>query len=62
MALFVDSGTAWEDRRDAGTTSFKTGFGTELRIFLPVLELTRVGIAVDPDGNTVFYFREGNQI
>jgi outer membrane protein insertion porin family len=61
-ALFLDTGTAWEDRRDANTTSFKTGFGTELRIFLPVLELTRVGIAFDPDGNTVFYFREGNQI
>ena len=61
-AFFLDSGTAWEDRGDARTTSFKTGYGTELRIFLPVLELIRVGIAVDPDGNTVFYFREGNQI
>jgi outer membrane protein assembly factor BamA len=61
-AVFVDTGTAWEDREDLANTSFKTGGGFGLRIFLPVLELARLELAVDRNGTTTFYFREGNII
>ncbi|MCA9752574.1 MAG: BamA/TamA family outer membrane protein [Gemmatimonadetes bacterium] len=61
-AVFVDTGTAWEDRHDIGATRFHTGAGFGLRIFLPVLELARFELAFDPDGNPTVYFREGNQI
>jgi hypothetical protein len=40
----------------------KGGAGFGLRFFLPFVELLRVELAFDQEGNATFYVREGNII
>ncbi len=60
--LFTDSGTAWDNSEDFGKAPRKVGGGFGLRVFLPFVELLRLELAFDEDGNPTFYLREGNFI
>ena len=60
--LFVDTGTAWDDSIGFRNASLFKGFGVGLRVFLPVLEVARIELAFNEDGEPTFYFREGNLI
>jgi outer membrane protein assembly factor BamA len=60
--LFSDAGKAWFDPSDFDRAPVKGGAGFGLRFFLPFVELLRVELAFDQEGNATFYVREGNII
>ncbi len=60
--VFVDAGLAWNNGADLPERPVKIGTGVGLRVFLPILELLRLEVAFDEDGEASFYFREGNMI
>ncbi len=60
--LFLDSATAWQDRAGLESARFRHGAGVGIRIFMPIIELVRLEVAFDRDGNATFYLREGNII
>lgn len=59
-ALFADAGTAWNYSQDLADAPVKWGAGFGLRVFLPFVELVRLELAFDEQGNPTFYIREGN--
>jgi outer membrane protein assembly factor BamA len=63
--LFSDAGKAWfheDDFNDFDKAPIKGGAGFGLRLFLPFVELLRMELAFDEEGNPTFYLREGNII
>ena len=55
-ALFVDHGLAWSEGDDLALGRSRTGFGLGLRLLLPAVEMTRLDVGFDRDGNWHIHF------
>jgi outer membrane protein assembly factor BamA len=60
--IFSDAGTAWNEGDDVRDAPIKWGIGFGFRAFLPFVDLLRIEMAFDEEGNPSFYLREGNLI
>ena len=55
-AFFVDHGLAWSDRDDLELDRSRTGFGLGLRLLMPAIEMSRLDVGFDRDGNWRIHF------
>lgn len=55
-AAFVDWGIAWSDPDDFNGHRGKTGFGVGLRFLVPAVDVFRVDVAMNEDGDVTFQF------
>lgn len=55
-AFFVDHGLAWSDREDLELDRARTGFGLGLRLLMPAVEMSRLDVGFDRDGNWRIHF------
>lgn len=50
-ALFVDTGMAWDRRDQFDRARLETGFGVGLRLLMPAVDMARVDVGFDVEGN-----------
>ena len=55
-ALFVDSGLAWTDSEQFSLGRAKTGAGFGIRMLMPAVEMTRLDVGFDEEGNWRIHF------
>lgn len=60
--IFVDSGSTWDDSVGFRNARLRTGAGVGLRIFLPIIEVSRFELSFDESGTTTLSLTEGNLI
>ena len=56
LAGFADAGIAWTRSQDLSLNRTRFGFGTGLRLMVPVFETIRLDLGVSQDGDVVFNF------
>jgi outer membrane protein assembly factor BamA len=54
--LFADTGIAWSDRHDLTSGRFKSGFGVGLRALVPAVDLVRLDLGFNLQGDVKFHF------
>ncbi len=55
LALFMDTGVAWNENEDFAYNRFKTGYGAGLRILVPGVDVLRLDLAFSEDGGHEFH-------
>lgn len=55
-AFFADAGLAWSRKEDFEAGRARTGFGLGLRVLLPVVDMSRLDLGFDEEGNWRLHF------
>lgn len=55
-ALFADTGIAWNTAKQIDRNKTRSGFGFGLRILMPAVDMTRLDVGFDEDGNWQIHF------
>jgi len=55
-ALFADAGLAWSSNTDFSADRARMGYGLGLRLLMPAVDMTRLDLGFDQEGNRQLYF------
>jgi outer membrane protein insertion porin family len=55
-ALFADTGIAWNSTEQFGKDRIYSGFGLGLRVLMPAVDMTRLDVGFDEEGNWQIHF------
>jgi outer membrane protein insertion porin family len=56
LALFGDAGVAWNDDSDFSWGRKETGYGVGVRLLVPVVDMIRMDVGFNSDGEATFHF------
>ena len=56
LALFGDAGVAWNDDNDLSWERTETGYGFGVRLLVPVVDMIRMDVGFNSDGEATFHF------